>query len=98
VKTDPNGKEEWNRTFEGSYFKGNANDISQALSVQQSSDGGYILSGNVMRQEIHGDNPYGPYWFYPGFSRPMKTVKKNGYSMVFLELRLLYNKLQMAVI
>ncbi len=43
IKTDANGNQQWNRTF------GEAKDINydNAKSVQQTSDGGYILTGET---------------------------------------------------
>lgn len=51
IKTDANGTEQWNRTFGG---KG----IDEASSVQQTSDGGYILAGKTYSY----GNGYGGAW------------------------------------
>lgn len=40
VKTDANGSEQWNKTFSGNYS-------GEANSVQQTSDGSYVLTGKA---------------------------------------------------
>ncbi len=45
IKTDPNGNERWNRTY-------GENIYSWAYSVQQTSDGGYILGGRMRPQRV----------------------------------------------
>ena len=51
VKTDSEGNEQWNRTFGGT-------DYEWAESVQQTSDGGYILAGDTMSY----DTGNGDFW------------------------------------
>ncbi|MCX9009507.1 MAG: hypothetical protein OIN66_00150 [Candidatus Methanoperedens sp.] len=51
IKTDGNGNEVWNRTFGGSSF-------DRALSVQQTSDGGFVLSGETYSYGGEGYNAW----------------------------------------
>jgi hypothetical protein len=49
VKTDSNGSKQWSKTFGGA-----GNDV--AASVQQTSDGGYILAGETESYGVGGDD------------------------------------------
>ena len=44
IKTDGNGNEQWNRKFSAN---ANIDDIVFGTSVQQTTDGGYIITGNL---------------------------------------------------
>jgi hypothetical protein len=48
VKTDANGRETWSRTFGGS-------DEDYGYSVQQTTDGGYIIAGETWSLGVGGD-------------------------------------------
>ena len=77
VKSDSCGNAEWNRTYGGP--------DSSAYSVQQTSDGGYIVAGEDRTPE----NGYGDVWVIKFFAdhdvavsavEPSKTVIGQGYS------------------
>jgi hypothetical protein len=51
VKTDTNGNELWNQTYGGS-------SDDRGWSVQQTSDGGYIIAGNTNSYGAGGDDVY----------------------------------------
>ncbi|HQO65042.1 MAG TPA: hypothetical protein PK528_15640, partial [Syntrophorhabdus sp.] len=56
IKTDENGNDIWDRTF------GRSNNVDCAYSVQQTSDGGYILAGEALliKTDEYGNAPATP--------------------------------------
>lgn len=59
VKVDNNGNKQWDRTFGGSYF-------DYFSSLQQTSDGGYILGGdsgsNISGDKTESSKGFADYW------------------------------------
>jgi len=51
MKTDANGNEQWSQTFGGSNSDGGS-------SVQQTSDGGFIIAGHTTSYGVGGDDVY----------------------------------------
>ena len=51
VKTDANGNKEWEKTYGGKY-------IDRGYDVQQTSDGGYIVTGETYSFGMGGVNAY----------------------------------------
>ncbi|MDP8207620.1 MAG: T9SS type A sorting domain-containing protein [Candidatus Electryonea clarkiae] len=49
IKADSNGEEEWNQSF------GERNNPSAGHCVKQTNDGGYIIAGEIMRDDIWGN-------------------------------------------
>jgi len=60
MRTDSQGHLEWERTLtHGGPF--NASGFDEAVSVRQTSDGGYIITGSVGKRAIEGPDVYGGY-------------------------------------
>jgi hypothetical protein len=56
IKTDVNGIEQWHQTFNDTTNGGNGSD--HAYSVQQTTDGGYIITGRVQHSSGWGPSGY----------------------------------------
>ncbi len=76
IKTDPNGIEEWNTTFGNIHY-------NEGWSVQQTSDGGYIIAGET-RLVLFGDKDF---WLIKtdsgGIEEWDKTIGGAGYDLAF---------------
>ena len=63
IKTDPNGNEQWNKTFGGAKEE-------RAFSVKQTSDDGYILAGYKISSNVFTDT-----WLIKVKGEPSETTK-----------------------
>ncbi|MHC4083666.1 MAG: hypothetical protein ACYSWZ_03080 [Planctomycetota bacterium] len=72
IKTDPNGDMDWQKTFGGSNW-----DVG--LSVQQTSDGGYIIAGCMTSPLAERENVYFIKTDPNGNSRWQKTFGESNY-------------------